>query len=160
MQNVFSNLIQPLFNKEVDYCICDVIHSHLDTVLVVTKQLCPVCKKRIKKEFMDSKFGLVVISGKETLSVKRPDKKKYIEAILLDGINKVKVSILDRELNVNTKCLNTKNLKLRFLIKYDGIKYMDTEGFSYHNQNFRPFKPGKVKGYINSHNEFVIIKNI
>lgn len=160
MTNFIEELFQPLFNKEVDYCKCEVIHSNIDSKLVFTKKICPVCNKKLRKEFMDNRFGLVVVS-KDTVEIKRPTRQKYIDAILLNGINYVRIEIAlgNKELVVDSKSLNTKNLKVRYTVNYDGIKYMDSEGFDRHNSIFRPFKPGKVRGYINNKNQFVIIKN-
>lgn len=157
---LIEELFQPLCNKIVDYCTCKTVHSHLDTKLVVTKRVCPVCNKRLKKEFMDSKFGLVVVSSSSIEIVRH--KSKYITATLLSASNTVLVkSFTGEEIakDVEPNCLNTKNLKLRYRIPYDGIKYMDSEGFNTHNKNFRPFKPGEVRGYINKDNLFVIVKN-
>lgn len=158
LKRCFEELFQPKINKDLGFCDCKTVKSHLDTHLVVMKQICPVCNKRLKKEFMDNRFGFVVVSG-NTLSIKRRNPRYYATAtlsafdnivVLTDGIAK----------EVDTRCLNTKNLKVRYLVKYDKIKYMDSEGFDTHNPLFRPFKPGLVKGYINSKNEFVIIKNV
>jgi hypothetical protein len=117
------------------------------------KSTCSKCGNRIK-------IFLYEFDIEEEEVIPKEIKPRFIEAILKLGSNIVKIK--DKEFEVDPKCLNTRHKQNRYPINYpeERIHYSCPSGFESHDNRYRPFKTGLVKGYFNREHKFVIEKNV
>ena len=82
----------------------------------------------------------------------KPRRHRILHGTLLNGANYVVCE--DITYSVDPDCLVTKGLIKRYMVRFDGITYSDSEGFPYNSNSFRPFRPGKVRG------KLVLVDNV